>query len=412
LSFLICVQAKAQTNAGGEETPQSKAGYVETVPIDGGSKSVAAELVDADKKQEALFDVDWIDTLIPGLYDSKARLNSWAGIAANVDYSILAQHASFSTTDQDAASSVFRIYGSWLVVGNKQETSGNLVFKYEHRGAIWGRQAPRDLGFDTGSALSTANYKESGWGCTDLYWKQLFQGGRATLLFGHMDPGDWADQHVLLNAWTNLLSDAFYNNPTEAIPKRTFSLVGKLGLPNNWYLAGGVHDANGKDNHIDFQQVWDTPELFTWIEVGFWPDNHSNFGETTHLHFWHQDVREQAGTEESWGVTISSSRVFDSGFTTVFRAGYSEGNSPQMRNFIGVAASWPMRGSDTLLLGTGWGSPPDKTLRSQVTSEVIYRLHVTQNLTMSPNLQITFNPSFTDVESVVYVIGLRARFRF
>jgi hypothetical protein len=38
-----------------------------------------------------------------------------------------------------------------------------------------------------------------------------------------------------------------------------------------------------------------------------------------------------------------------------------------MRNFIGFTASWPMRGNDTLLLGTSWGSPPDKRLKSQVT---------------------------------------------
>ena len=37
-----------------------------------------------------------------------------------------------------------------------------------------------------------------------------------------MDPGDWVDQYPLLNAWTAFMSDAFYNNPTEAIPKRGF----------------------------------------------------------------------------------------------------------------------------------------------------------------------------------------------
>ena len=159
----------------------------------------------------------------------------------------------------------------------------------------------------------------------------------------------------------------------------------------------------------DSPQVWDTPELFTWFEVGFRPNENSRFGESTHLHYWHQDTREQAGTEESWGVTLSSSRVFDIGFTAVFRAGYSEGDAAQMRNFIGFAASWPMRGSNTLLLGTSWGSPPDKSLQSQVTSEIIYRLRVTQNLTVSPDLQITINPSFNETENVIYVVGLRAR---
>ena len=219
-------------------------------------------MVSIDEKKKPVFDVDLLGQPILGSTNIKERINSGTGLAFSVDYSILMQHASFSTTERDGASSVFRVYGSWLAIGDAADSSGSLVFKYEHRGAILGELAPRDLGFNTGSALSTANYKESGWGWTDLYWKQLFRGARSGFQIGHMDPGDYADQHVLLNAWTNLLNDAFYNNPTEAIPKRTFSLVGLTKLPKNWYAMAGVHDANGKDNHIDFRQVWDTPELF------------------------------------------------------------------------------------------------------------------------------------------------------
>jgi carbohydrate-selective porin OprB len=105
-------------------------------------------------------------------------------------------------------------------------------------------------------------------------------------------------------------------------------------------------------------------------------------------------------------------RYIGSNIDAGLRAGNSEGDAPQMRNFIGLAASWPMRGNDTLLLRTSWGSPPDKTLKSQSTSEVNYRLHVTQNLTVTPDLQITFNPSFNEVENVIYVVGLRVRMSF
>jgi len=334
------------------------------------------------------------------------------GFAFNVDYSMLATRASFSSTDdEEGASSVFRVYGVWNVFKDNSFVNTNLVFKYEHRGAIWGDQTPRDLGFNTGSALSTANYKENGWGWTDLYTKLLFKGGRVGVLFGHMDPGDWADQHVLLNAWTNLLNDSFYNNPAEAIPKRTFSLVTRFKLGENWYAGGGVHDANGKDNHIDFKQVWDTPELFTWAEFGFQrPD--ASFGETTHLHYWHQDERVEAGIGESWGLAFSSSYVSKHHVQTILRIGYSEGDAAQMRRFVGIATSLPARGSDRILLGGSWGSPPDKGLRDQATVEFMYRAQVTQHVVLSPDLQVTFNPSFNEQEDVVYIYGLRFRFTF
>jgi len=263
-----------------------------------------------------------------------------------------------------------------------------------------------------GSALSTANYKENGWGWTDLYWKQIFNGGKTGFLVGHMDPGDWGDQHSLLNAWTNLLNDAFYNNPAEAIPKRTFSFVGRYLSNNSWYGGFGIHDANGKDNHIDFRQVWDTPELFTWLEIGRRPDNYSGFGETTHLHYWHQDKRVAAGVSESWGLSASRSRQHDNGYTTVIRVGYSEGDAAQMRQFVGLAVSKLIRIDDRILAGIGWGSPPDKNLRSQTVVEAMYHLQLTQNVVISPDLQVTFNPSFNDTKSIVYVFGLRFRLTF
>ena len=389
----------------------SRSDYSETVPAIIGNKSVGAELIEADQRNDVLFDVDFLGELFPRIHERKKSLNELTGIALNADYSLFTQKASFSFTDKDAASSVFRVYGNWLAHGDKHGVNGNLVFKFEHRGSIWGDQVPRDLGFNMGSALSSANYKQSGWGFTDLYWKQVFNVERDTgILIGHMDPGDWADQHALLNAWTNLINDAFYNNPTEAIPKRTFSLVGRLGLTDRWFVGGGIHDANGKDNDIDFKQVWDTPELFTWVEFGFRARDYSTFGETTHLHYWHQDKREAAGVEESWGLTFSSSKVFDNGIIGVIRAGHSEGGAAQMREFLGIATSFPMRGSDTLKFGVGWGSPPDKSLRSQTVLEILYRLHVTQNMTVSPDLQVTFNPSFNDQKDTVYVIGLRFRY--
>ncbi|MDX2462335.1 MAG: hypothetical protein QNM00_19850, partial [Gammaproteobacteria bacterium] len=203
----------------------SKSGYSDTVNTGGGgSKSVSAELIDGDRIFDAVFGSDLLGKLGSDYYGFKKSFNERTGIAYNVDYSVLASRASFSSTDdEDAASSVFRVYGAWHVLGDNFNSGGSLIFKYEHRGAINGTQSPRDLGFNTGSALSTANYKDSGWGWTDMYVKAHLFGGRMGLLVGHMDPGDWADQHVLLNAWTNLLNDSFYNNPAEAIPKRTFS---------------------------------------------------------------------------------------------------------------------------------------------------------------------------------------------
>jgi hypothetical protein len=357
-------------------TKDSKSGYVDTVEVGaGGGKTVSAELVDNDRIFDSVFSLDRLGDIRSRYYQFKKSFNERTGIAYNVDYSFLTTRASYSSTgDEEGASSVFRVYGAWNIFRDRSFKS-TVIFKYEHRGAIWGSQTPRDLGFNTGSALSTANYKENGWGWTDMYAKVLSKGGRFGVLLGHMDPGDWADQHVLLNAWTNLLNDAFYNNPAEAIPKRTFSLVSRFNFTDNWYGGFGIHDSNGKDNHIDDQRV-------------------------------------EAGVEESWGLAFSSSYVNKYHVKMILRLGYSEGDAAQMRRFVGTAVSFPARGSDRLLLGAGWGSPPDKSLGDQTVLELMYRVQVTQHIVVSPDLQVTLNPSFNDDKDVVYMYGLRFRFTF
>ena len=58
------------------------------------------------------------------------------------------------------------------------------------------------------------------------------------------------------------------------------------------------------------------------------------------------------------------------------------------------------------------GLSPDKSLRNQITSEIFYRVQLTQNLTFSPNVQVTFKPSFTLETKWLVIPGLRMRLVF
>ena len=331
----------------------------------------------------------------------------------STDYSFLLQHASDTLTgDPTAAGQVFRVLGTWLNIGNPEGRHGRLVWKGEYRGGFLGRPAPRDMGFDTGSALSTANYKELGWGVTVLYWHQRFNGERAIVKIGHMDPGDWADQYPLLNAWTRYLSDAYYNNPTEAIPKRGFGIVGQKFIKEHFYVAAGVHDANGPDARLDFKSFWETRELMSWAEFGYRGERELGAGHNVHAHIWHQDAREEEGTGNSKGVTFTWSNVTHSGTVPFVRIGYSEGDAPQMRRFIGAGVNLRMFDRDILGLATSWGSTPDKTLRDQVTSEAFYRLQVTRNIALTPNLQVYYQPAYNPDKDWISVVGLRFRIVF
>ena len=388
---------------------ESLSNYAKSTVVTGGAKSVDAELVAADRVKTAIFPIDVIHSRLKGYYTLKDRLHDRFGLRFNIDFSAIAQYATFSTTEQNASSTVFRVLGSWLNVGDPAEISGSLIWKFEARTAYTAVQ-PRNLGFDALSALSTSNYKDQDWGPTNLYWKQSFGGGRHQFIAGHIDPGDWTDQYPLMNPWTYWLSDAF-NFPTEPVPKQGTGFAMQSFFPNEVYFAAGIADANGKGSRLDVDSFFDVGEYFTWAEIGYRPGVTYTSGTNLHLHYWHQDKTVEQGFEESWGLNFNYSNIIGS-VTPFVRVGYAEGDAPFMRRLIGAGATFKVFGRDDFGIATSWGSPPDKSLRDQVTSEIFYRLQLTQNWTFTPNIQWTINPSYNPVEDQLIVFSLRTRLVF
>ena len=68
--------------------------------------------------------------------------------------------------------------------------------------------------------------------------------------------------------------------------------------------------------------------------------------------------------------------------------------------------------SDLLGLGTGWARPSDRALRHQYTEEVFYRFHLTENLALTPDVQLVCNPALNPSEDFVWALGFRMRVAF
>lgn len=378
-------------------------------------KSVEEDLKSRSAFQPSLFDLDLSRSAIfSPYYRLKSSMKETFGLEFGADYTTLAQYSTYTESGDDMGfSQVLRVLGTLRPPDPTILEGGRLVWKMETRNSLGGNPAPRDMSFDTGTALGTANFKELRyWGVTDLYWRQRFQGGKYAFVVGHMDAGDWADQYPLLNAWTSFMNDAFYNNPTEAIPKRGFGLVGQIFSEGNLYLMAGIHDANGKDGKLDPSSFFDGREYFTWAEFGLREGFDVSSRRNAHVHFWHQDALEEAGTEESWGGIFTHSYTTRNDNVIFVRAGLSDGDAPPMRRFIGGGISFQPFGRDTLGIATSWGSPPDRSLRDQVTSELFYRLQVTRNFSISPDFQLIYQPSFASGKDWVFLPGIRARLVF
>jgi len=97
------------------------------------------------------------------------------------------------------------------------------------------------------------------------------------------------------------------------------------GLRGSWYVAGGLHDANGSPTEWGFTTFFDVREYYTWIETGWSPGREIMSGIGVHVNAWHQDARTEAVTPESWGVTASASKEIAQRWTPFLRADTARG---------------------------------------------------------------------------------------
>jgi porin len=53
-----------------------------------------------------------------------------------------------------------------------------------------------------------------------------------------------------------------------------------------------------------------------------------------------------------------------------------------------------------------------RTLRDQYVLESFYRIQLTSEIQLTPDIQFIFNPSLNQTEDLIVVVGGRARFSF
>jgi len=116
--FVAGDASEVEPDPDGCQVGDSLSDYQETIPATDdteNTKSVETELVRDDTVKPAIFTIDHVHSRFSHVYKLKEDVNSRFGLAWGVDYSILYQHASYTKSGRDdASSSVFRILGTWL----------------------------------------------------------------------------------------------------------------------------------------------------------------------------------------------------------------------------------------------------------------------------------------------------------
>ncbi|CAH6781775.1 Porin [Vibrio chagasii] len=378
------------------------------------------------------------DSVENTIAEQKAQKKSWRESLAEDGFTFGADYFALGLTSGDgaggdsvnASSGVARLYGSWHLLGKDTQNSGSLVWKVEHRHA-YGDTAPKDYSFGPLGYVGAIGpaYSDQGFRVTDLNWKQKINDGKGTIVVGWQDVTNYADVYALASPWSGFTNLAFSTGsgamglPDDGV----LALSAGHMLGENFYVVGGIADANGKSDEIfdGFDTAFGSDaSYFTTLELGWTASQEQIYTDNFHVTFWDfgDDTRHSnsLSAEGGSGVNFSWSQFTSDQVMPFVRGGFSEGDVALYDKSISVGMGYFGLGKPTNNLGVAlnWAEVNGDSFAAdakaisgsteQWTAEVYYNMQFGDHFQVTPDIQYIKDPAFSN-ESSAWVFGIRAR---
>ena len=381
---------------------------------------------------------DGPDSVENTIAEQKAQKKSWRESLAEDGFTFGADYFALGLTSGDgvggdsvdASSGVARLYGSWHLLGKDTQNSGSLVWKVEHRHA-YGDTAPKDYSFGSLGYVGAIGpaYSDQGFRVTDLNWKQKINDGKGTIVVGWQDVTNYADVYALASPWSGFTNLAFSTGsgamglPDDGV----LALSAGHMLGENFYVVGGIADANGKSDDIfdGFDTAFGSDaSYFTTLEFGWTASQEQIYTDNFHVTFWDfgDDTRHSnsLSAEGGSGVNFSWSQFTSDQIMPFVRGGFSEGDVALYDKSISVGMGYFGLGKPTNNLGVAlnWAEVNGDSFAAdakatsgsteQWTAEIYYNMQFGDHFQVTPDIQYIQDPAFS-TESSAWVFGIRAR---
>lgn len=397
-----------ELSAPGGRVATEQAGVDEIRDADSVALLLAARMAERD----AVFEGGPADFIAPAWRDFALSLEESIDLRLGFAHTILYHSTVGADKHDQGASGDLDLFGTWDLLGDEAHgNAGRLVFSTEFRYQIGGG-TPFELGEEFGALGPTADgFGERPVSLRELFWEQELADERLVFALGKLDPGAFYNTNRLSNVNRSFAHTAFATNLARAFPGEGIGANVTVRPNDGWYVLGGVHDANGSASTGDFRDL-DEAE-FAWIaELGLTPQFDRLGRGNYRLSFWYTDEREGDAIEDDIGFAVSVDQEVGERLVVFGRYGRSEGDATAADNALAVGfgiEGIADREDDFLALAVGWLSPPTDGADEELVTEVVYRAQLTRVQELSLSFQTIFNPSFSDDDEVVGVVGVRWR---
>jgi porin len=388
-----------------------------------GGPDAVENLIESDRAdRDVLFESNAFDPY----FDWQAGIKEKSGFSFGTGYTsnYLTSNSSLPGTDDYSSGGMLRLYGNWELSGRGTENTGTLSFKLDHRHSytdvVPNLFSLESLGY-VDSMAST--FSDEQWRLTNLHWRQSWNNGAAVLLTGLISAPDFLDVYTLGSPWVHFQGLAFTTGAG------TISLPGDAALGaivggwvnENLYILGGFEDANSiaSDPLEGFDTFFNDREYFKHIEIGWTTSTDKVYLNNTHLTLWYSDERQETGTPSGKGAIFSYTHYINEKWMPFFRVGYSEDGASFLERSVSAGFAYqpnPVGASAGNLLGLGvnWGKANEAVYgrgqENQKAIELFYRVQVTKEFAITPDIQYLRDPALNPDEDSLWVFALRARF--
>ncbi len=363
-------------------------------------------------------------TMLPSIIESGPivdlgkKLASWnqtlkqkTGLALGFSHTPLWQYASSSSARQFAGAGDFDFYGQWHIFHTSQTNPGYVGFAFENRHHL-APITPVELSKQIGTLWSTASsYNAQSLALIQLWWEQYLFDKHLMFRVGKIDQTDFLDANEFQTSKLYFFNSALADNPAIAFPANGLGGIIGVSFDSIMYLIAGLGDANADKTALSCNSFFNEHEYFQAVEVGIDPKKNS-FGEDNyHITLWRIDQRTDPTTPSGYGATISAQHGLNKYIIPFVRFSYAAKKALVLKELFsgGIVINHPFNSNVSVLgFGAAYGIS-NTNVRSQYIAESFYRIQVTPNVQLTPDLQIIFNPIKTDVHNPVFVAGLRTR---
>ncbi len=376
---------------------------------------VTGELQTIEPVSGAVF--DWgIEELAPkGWRDGRTELRDKYGFDIGFAYTALYQQASGGPGERNAAGGDVDLFGTWRLIGTPEQNAGTIVWAADNRHALFTELTPQQLGPEIGTLMNTTDgFNERPFALRQLYWQQNLFDNKFTAVAGKLDPtvlynGSRASNDNLL-----ALNQSLSANPARFFPQEGIGFNLKATPSDMWYITAGMQDVNADGEQTGLNTAFDG-QYFYAGEFGLTPKLNGKLEGIYRFSAWYNDPSDRYDMSSGWGVGFSGTQFITETAGLAVRYGWQSADdvaveqvfSVQYLSFVGGS-----RFQDVWGVGAGWGQPSNSDLDDEYILELFYRLQLTRNAQLTPDVQIIANPSNSPDDDVLAVFGLRFRTAF